>query len=317
MQSTGRTSAGIVIYHPEWDHLRQLVSKLAPDVRSVVIYANSAVPAAEERALAEVARPAGLAIVRPQDNLGLGAAYNALVDGARTGGDDFLLLFDQDSLPEAGSVRRLVDISRALASAGRRPAIVGPRPYGPDGRPMKIARRPADETPPGQRATRADFVISSGSLLDLAAAEAVGPFRADYFIDAIDLEWCFRANARGFSIWIADEVRMDHRLGRGVLRLPLGLRLADQPPRRLYTFVRNQLSMLRLGHVPTRHKVKTVAALPVRAAIYLVRNRFSAECRAALRNGVVDGLRDRLGPPDRAFRRLGAARRTRTPESKV
>ena len=147
------------------------------------------------------------------------------------------------------------------------------------------------------------FVISSGSLVDVERAASVGPFRADYFIDAIDLEWCFRANACGFSIWIANEVTMDHRLGRGVIRIPLiGLLLADQPPRRLYTYLRNQLAMMRLPHVPFRHKAKTLLSLPVRLPVYLARNGFSRESRAAIRNGLRDGWAGRLGPPDDAFR---------------
>ena len=154
-----------------------------------------------------------------------------------------------------------------------------------------------------EEATRVAFVISSGSLVDVEAAAAIGPFRADYFIDAIDLEWCFRAGARGFSIWVADRVRMDHRLGRGVIRLPvLGILLADQPPRRLYTYLRNQLAMLRLPHVPAAHKTRMLLSLPLRLPVYLVRNGFSREARAALLNGLRDGIAGRLGPPDGALR---------------
>ena len=299
-----RTSAGIVIYHPEEAQLRRLVGAVAPGLREVVVFANSDVSPETERGLAEAAAPTACRILRPGANVGLGAAYDAFLASARAAGDRFVLLLDQDSLPPKDAVPRLADLHARLAAAGERPAVVGPRPLDPQGQRMKTAARPAP-APAGLRdeARRVSFVISSGSLVDVAAAEAVGPFREDYFIDAIDLEWCFRAEARGFSIWVADRVHMDHRLGRGVIRLPvLGLLLADQPPRRLYTYLRNQLDMMRLPHVPRTHKAKILFSLPLRLPVYLLRNGFSRECRAAIRNGLRDGVGRRLGPPDGAFR---------------
>lgn len=318
MEAGRGTIAGIVVFHPDEGDLLRLVRSVAEDVDEVVIYANSAVAPAFEAALREGALPAPLAILSPDGNLGLGRAYDALLARAEARGAAHLFVLDQDSLPRPGTIPALAARFRAIESAGGRPAIVGPRPVDPTGQPMRIARRrPEAGARPIPGATRVEFVISSGSLVGVAAARTVGPFRADFFIDAIDLEWCFRANARGFSIWVAEDVRMDHRLGRGVIRVPGGLLLADQPPRRLYTFIRNQLSMLRLPHVPARHKAKTLLSLPARILVYLARNRFSRDTRAAIRNGLVDGARDRLGPPDGAFRpwrdgRSGRAKPTGT-----
>jgi rhamnosyltransferase len=59
--------------------------------------------------------------------------------------------------------------------------------------------------------------------------------------------------------------------------------------------------MLRLPHVPIRHKAKFLVSLPVRLAVHLVHHRFSRDCVTALANGLVDGVRNRLGPPDRAL----------------
>ena len=330
MTASPGTIAGIVVYHPDEAELARLVARVAPEVEAVVVFANSPLgEATEARLRAGCAAP--VSVIRPGRNVGLGDAYDAFVARAEAVRARFVLILDQDSLPDQGMVPRLAAVHDALRQADERPALVGPRPVGPDGLPLRIpvrkgAARSFDqggntfplhaEVPPGggprrthdggasleadlrsapqdeeggrlgsafpvASATRVEFAISSGSLVDVAAARAIGPFRSDFFIDAIDLEWCMRANHLGFSVWVADRVFMDHRLGRGVIAIP-GLRLADQPPRRLYTFVRNQLAMLRLPHVPRLHKLKTVASLPARLAIYLVRNRFSRDCRAAL-----------------------------------
>lgn len=298
-----RISAGIVVYHPDETQLTRLVGRVAPGLREVVIFANSDISTEFEQALGAAAAPIPCRIARPGGNVGLGVAYDAFLEGAREAGDRFVFLLDQDSLPPEGGVARLAALHERLTAAGERAAVIGPRPLDPDGRPMKIATsESAGPSPLRGEATRVAFVISSGSLVDVEAAQAIGPFREDYFIDAIDLEWCFRAGACGYSIWVADGIAMDHRLGQGVIRVPLvGLLLADQPPRRLYTYLRNQLDMLRLPHVPRGHKVKTLLSLPVRIPIYLIRNRFSRDVRAAIRNGLRDGISRRLGPPDRAL----------------
>jgi rhamnosyltransferase len=298
-----QTIAGIVIYHPDEANLLRLVGAVAPDVREIVIYANSAVSSQEEDRLRTAAEGTDLCVMRPDGNLGLGAAYNDLLDHATERDARFLLLLDQDSLPPPGAIPRLAARHARLAEAGEKPAIVGPRPTDWSGKPLRSPPRQGGGGDEAQ-ASRVQFVISSGSLVNCGAARAVGPFRADFFIDAIDVEWCMRANHRGYSIWIADDVLMAHELGRGLIRLPFGLLLTDQPPRRLYTFLRNQLAMLRLQHVPVGHKAKTLIALPLRIAAYLGHNRFSRETRAALWYGLLDGSRARLGSPEPVFRKL-------------
>lgn len=297
-----RSAAGIVIYHPDFSALAGLVASVAADAFVIGIYANSPVTPEQQRRLERVAGQAELVILRPGLNRGLGAAYNALQEMARAREAEFLLLLDQDSEPGCGMIPALVAVHRGLAAAGERAAVVGPSTVDPAGRAMRGAADSGDAAP-GQAvaAARVGFVISSGSLLRVDALHAIGGFRVDYFIDAIDIEWCMRAIAAGFSVWRAHEVVMAHCLGRGLIRLPLGVLLTDQPPRRLYTYLRNQLSMLRLAHVPRAHKLKFLLSLPLRAAAYLAHNRFSPDCVAALVNGVFDGVANRLGPPDRAL----------------
>lgn len=295
-----RCLAGIVIHHPRFATLQSLVASLANDVSTIAVYANSPISGVQQQALEEAAGGAELVIVRPGLNRGLGAAYNVFRHLARTRGSEFLLLLDQDSTPWPGTVGALAATYRRLAALGEKPAIVGPQPIDPEGDRMRLARSDARQDDGGDP-LRTSFVISSGSLIHCDALAAIGDFRSDYFIDAIDIEWCLRASAAGYSIWVDPAVPMPHRLGQGIIRLPLGLLLTSQPPRRLYTYVRNQLAMLRLRHVPARYKIKFLVSLPIRLAVHLAHHRFSADCMAALVNGLRDGVLGRMGPPDQAL----------------
>ena len=297
-------TAGIVIYHPDLAALERLIASVADEVATVMVFANSAISAEEAARLQRSAQAAEFLLLQPGGNLGLGAAYDAFVEAARSRDAEFLLLLDQDSQPTRHMISRLVARHRALAIAGERPILVGPQPVDDSGQPMKIpVLGPTRAVPASSDLVAVQFAISSGSLLRLEDAVSVGPFRADFFIDAIDVEWCMRASFLGYSVWIARDVLMPHCLGRGLIRLPAGLCLTDQPARRLYTYLRNQLAMLRLPHVPFGHKLKFLVSLPIRIAVYLQHGGFSGDSRRALANGLIDGVTNRLGPPDGAFRR--------------
>jgi rhamnosyltransferase len=297
MQQTIKIIAGVVAHRPDPEELKGLVERLAPDVDAILIYANSPLVGGLEAALRACAGARDLVFLGSGANDGLGVAYNAFLIQTESARADFLLLFDQDSMPPRGMARGLAELHSALIKAGERPAVIGPRFADANGNPMWPPPPVNYSRSDGLAAEPMDCIISSGSLIDIAASRTVGPFRGDFFIDAIDVEWCFRARRRGFSIWAAKAIVMDHQVGFGAIKTPFGRALVAHSPARIYTMARNQLAMMRLAHVPLIYKWKIVAKLPVRIAIYLLHGSFSKELRHAVWRGVVDGLSNRLGPP--------------------
>jgi len=289
-----RIYAGVVTFRPEWASLRDLVSALAETTECVFIFANSPLSTVQRDELLAIGG-ARIEIIQSRDNVGLGSAYNEILRRAGRYGGDAVLLVDQDSTLRPQVVRLLADLMVELAAAGQRVAAVGVQPIGarhtkPAFKDVRIFPRPGREGTTRFRA--ADFVISSGSLVSIAAYHVVGPFRDDFFIDAVDIEWCFRAWHRGFSCWVARDARMEHRLGRGSISLPLlGLKLSVQPPNRLYTYVRNQFRMLAMRHVPLRWKAKMVPYIGFQAIVYALTGRRRCYALTAIGRGAWDGLR--------------------------
>jgi rhamnosyltransferase len=292
-----RTVAGIVVYDPDRLAVERLVERLANDVDAILIYANSVIGEGFAAALQAKAGSTPFAILGDGNNVGLGAAYNAMVAEAERLAGDFLLIFDQDSVPPPAMAQKLSALHRSLREMGERPAAVGPRFVDARGVQMWPKLRERGAAPCGIAATKVECVISSGSLIDIAAARQIGPFREDFFIDGIDVEWGLRASGRGFSSWVARDVSMAHAIGVGVIKGPFGLVLPHHPPLRTYTLIRNQAAMLRMSHVPMRYKGKVILFLPLRMAIYLFHGRLAQPVRRAVWRGLVDGLSSRLGPP--------------------
>src|SRR5215212_7478925 len=288
-----RTVAGIVAFHPDSSGLLRLIAAVAAEVSRVIVFANSVLDPEMKSGMSGAAGQTPVTLISPGENVGLGKAYNRVVELARLEGAEFVLLFDQDSMPSEGMVRRLESLHDTLREQGERPAVVGPTPIKASGESFKVPHRRAHGSQAA--AISVDFAISSGSLISVAAVDQVGGFNEDFFIDAIDIEWCSRAWSTGWSVWLGDGITMTHRLGKGVIHLPFGLRMTDQPPERLYTYFRNQVAMLRMPYVSAAWKLRFIASLPARCFIYGVRYRFAAPVITAISRGIIDGLLNRLG----------------------
>lgn len=290
--------AGVAVFQPERALLLSLIQCLRDDGVEVLLHIDGpAGIAIEEGLLREIATLSGVTLLLSDANLGLGAALNRLAAEARQRDARRIILFDQDSSPTPGLVTQLGAVFSKLQSLGHRPAVLGPRPVSPEaveGASPRYGRQPGQEAVAGLLPVR--YVITSGSLVDLDAFAAVGPFRDDFWIDGIDTEWCFRAWSLGYSVWLAPDLAMPHRIGHGVLRFGR-LTFPRQSLMRMSTYFRNQAFALRLPHVPSRFKLRLLAYLPLQAAVYLAASTDRGRALRVLGRALVDGWAGRLGAP--------------------
>jgi GT2 family glycosyltransferase len=93
-----------------------------------------------------------------------------------------------------------------------------------------------------------DFLISSGSLISLAALADIGPFDEGLFIEHVDTDWALRAGAKGYRLYGV------HALGDAALSAsPLGLRRRRfflYKPERNYYLLRNSVALWRRHYTP-------------------------------------------------------------------
>lgn len=177
-------------------------------------------------------------------NTGLGAALNYGMRQAQQRGFRWAVLFDQDTKPTGDMTSCFADIL-ADHPAPDRIAIIGSR----------FRDRNREPTPP-ECAVRAGSgclwidkrrVITSGSLLSLAAFEALGPFREDLFIDSIDHEFCHRARLGGWSVLQTAETLLSHSVGQYRKHRLLGMNIwrSHHSAMRCYFMTRNRMLLAR------------------------------------------------------------------------
>ncbi|MFX1716096.1 glycosyltransferase family 2 protein [Paraburkholderia sp. A1RO-5L] len=205
-------------------------------------------------------------------NLGIATAINRGVEALIAQGCRCAILFDQDSEPSAHLLKMLPQVMQAELARGTKVALVGPGYE--DARLGGVApfvrfgvlslRRVA---PVGAQPLEVDFLITSGSCLNLDVWEQIGPMDDALFIDFVDLEWCVCAHAKGFSVLGVPDLRLAHSLGGEPVRV-FGRAYPGRGAIRRYYQFRNGVVLTKRGYVPWSWKTSELVKLPCRLVIY-------------------------------------------------
>ncbi|MCA8317460.1 glycosyltransferase family 2 protein [Burkholderia multivorans] len=260
--------AGIVIvfYRPDRDCVSR-ANRLASEWPCVVVdnteEASSADALGLDRRITYLANGA---------NLGVATALNQGISQLKATGCTCSLLFDQDSEPSAQLLTELPRTLAAERARNNRVAMVGPAYE--DARLGGVAPfvrfgclRLKRIEPTGEQPVEVDFLITSGSCLNLAVWSDIGPMDESLFIDFVDLEWCVRARSKGYLVLGAPALRLSHELGGEPVRI-FGRRYPGHNPVRHYYLFRNAVALLRRGYVPWSWKSTELVKMPIRLAIY-------------------------------------------------
>jgi rhamnosyltransferase len=226
------TCAVVVSYFPEGNFAERL--RLVQSQACQVIVVDNASPRSTTELLDKVREDFGIVLIRNDSNLGIARALNLGTAWARQQGYSWCLLFDQDTVPLAGM---LDDMSHAYDEypEKHRLAVVGSN-YQED--PDTHLSRREDRTWIERK-----IVITSGSLVSLAALETIGPFREEFFVDCVDFDFCLRAHSKGFAVLQTTQPGMVHPIGSPTSHRFLGVRwvVRNHRPFRWYYRIRNSI----------------------------------------------------------------------------
>lgn len=295
-----RTAAVIVTYEPEHETLSRLIHILAPQVRTIFIVDNASSNSASWQPHLPTE---GCKIIRLASNEGIAAALNRGFEHAATERDlEFCAIFDQDSAPSADMIDRLEAHHDRLAARGPI-AQIGPyffehnRNYYLPFIEFKFGFPRRKRDPGNGTWTTADYLISSGALISMAALKTIGKMDEGLFIDYVDIEWGLRARAAGYQSYGAFDVRMEHRIGEAALEIA-GVKLAIHKPLRRYYYYRNALLLCRRRYISAAWKVNEVIRLGIKFFIFSALSKRRAADFAMMTKGIRDGLRGKTGKFD-------------------
>ena len=224
--------AVVVTYHPDTGILQRL-QQVAPQVAHLVVVDNSG-DKATDWLPAHGELPAGTVVIPNPENLGVAAALNQGLAHATRLRCRWLLTLDQDSECRDD----LIEVLHAVAENARpTPIVIGGNYFDPQRRRYEVE---PDSRMDGcvDRKT----VITSGCLVDVDYAHAIGGFREDYFIDQVDHEFSLRVRGLGGRVVISRRPVMTHSVGdQAGAKVPLLGRLPGHTAARKYYIARNSI----------------------------------------------------------------------------
>ncbi|BCQ24041.1 glycosyltransferase family 2 protein [Caballeronia sp. NK8] len=285
-----------MFFHPDRACVER-ANRLAAATRCVVVDNTP-----ESSGAAALGLDPGITYIANRANVGIARAINQGVEALIRAGCSTAILFDQDSEPPATLITELPQQIARSEAAGERVALVGPAYDDPRLRGVApFVRfgwcRLDRVAPTGHTPLDVDFLISSGSCINLRFWRDIGPMEDALFIDFVDLEWCVRAKRKGFRVLGIPWIRMTHELGGEPVRV-FGRAYPMHGPLRHYYQFRNVIALIRRASMPMTWKSTEIVKLPVRMVIYCMwPTERARHLRMALR-GIRDGWLGRLGPYD-------------------
>ena len=228
--------AVIVTYHPSAAMLENLQNVLA-EVHGLVVVDNGS-GANELNGLRTASRDFCFHLIENGENLGIAEALNQGVRWAKDNGYPWVLLFDQDSTTRD----RFVDaMLKTWLSHPKREGIacIHPRYMHPELGYTAVAPR----APDGSLA----WCMTSGALMPTWIFDKIGWFASEFFIDWVDIEYCFRIRAAGYLIAESCEAILLHDPGHSAPSSVLGFCFwpSHHSPLRRYYMSRNRLVVFR------------------------------------------------------------------------
>lgn len=296
---TERVLAIVVTHNPQMAALKVSLRAVAEQVEAAVIVDNASDNLADIQALLGDIQDGSGAVLPQAENLGLGAAHNIGIRYAREHGYSHCLLLDQDSVPLTDMVQNLLTAS--LSKASQSLSAVGATYINADtgGESffvrfgwLKFRRHYCGERD-DDGCVEADFLISSGSLISLAAIDEVGEMDESLFIDHVDTEWFLRARAKGLRAWGVCDAVMQHGLGEQTHQINLRRQrnIPQHKPFRYYYIFRNSVALYKRGYASTMWKWNDIQRLCLIAAMFALFKAPRWANAKMMARGIVDGIR--------------------------
>jgi rhamnosyltransferase len=226
--------AVVVTYNPRPTFIDD-VEAISAQVGRVVVVDNGS-SGETEQYLQELEARTGCKVIRNRQNLGIALALNLGLQDAIGAGFDWICTFDQDSAVCEGFISQMLEVYRQAPHPGT-VALIAPT-YVDRETGVKVRLKRAAS---GEILT----TMTSGSMMPSSAIQELGFFDEELYMDAVDIEFCLRARAKGMLILQSPAVLL-HSLGQTAYYQMLGVRfgVTNHSAGRRYYMTRNRLRLL-------------------------------------------------------------------------
>ncbi len=290
-----------VTYNPEVDILVNQLTSLINQVDQIFVvdnFSRNIKEIKEKISSLTVENLCNIKLIPLEENVGLAKAQNIAIRQAKEEAFEYVILFDQDSVPTNNFVKNLYKGFTDLEKQGEKVAAVGPFYIDPKANefyPATVYVGPfIKRLMPENSPLDVTFIIASGSLISLKNINEIGLMKEDFFIDYIDVEWCLRAKQIGYKLYMLPNVTMIHSIGDKRINF-FGRSISVHTPLRRYYLIRNSFIISRLGYIPFGYKVRELCFNFFRFFIFIIVSEDKRKVWSFSLKGLVDGILGKTG----------------------
>lgn len=238
------TGCILVLYNPNFELLKKVISSVSSQVDYVFISDNSLNDNSDR-----FSDLANITYQHNAKNVGIASAQNNGIRFFEEKNYDFVFFLDQDSIPPKDMVAILHQQFQYLQSQDIKVGGVCARTVNRENNKKEIARVKKGEKIT-DTITEVTEIISSSSLIPVKNFEKIGHLEEGLFIDGVDHEWCWRAkNKEDFRFFIIENTLLSHKRGEGDKRF-LFFDITISSPDRVYYQYRNYIWLAQRKYVP-------------------------------------------------------------------
>ena len=289
------TVAIVVTYNPEMNDFNLFCNKLLKQFYNVIIVDNNSTNI--DLIYSKFSDNNSIKFIKNSTNCGLAIAQNQGIHYAIQNQVQSFCIFDQDSHIEDGYLEILINDYNKLIDGKKRIASIGPvivdqttcEDYpAPVYNGMFLSRKILKPN----EIQNCSYIIASGSLYETKTFQDVGMFNDRFFINYIDVEWCFRALALGYEIYMTSNCKLVQNVGLFRKKF-FGRSIPVHNPIRRYYATRNSILMIFLPHVSIGYKIREFFFNPLRLIFDCLVAGNSKQRISLFFKGYADGIKNK------------------------
>lgn len=198
----------IVTYNPSAE-LYNLIANIKSQVDKIIIVDNNSNQQVLS-ALIKYSEKENIILMLNKENYGIAKALNQGVVQAKKMNYDWVITFDQDSMPFQNIMEIISEVYFSYPEKQKIGAIG-----------VNFSGLKSDsyyQLPNNKMYCERDYLITSGCLISIKTCIEIGGFREDLFIDDVDLEYSLRLRKNGKVSLITREWGMVHKAGDPIIK---------------------------------------------------------------------------------------------------
>lgn len=197
-------SVGIILYFPTDENILQIKTLNALNI-PVYIYDNTDDLEITKKNESLFSSLETFHYFTNISNEGMSTALNRLCNIAIQNNHDYIITLDQDSIFEISEIQKFIFKIKDILSKEKNIGIFGPKIIYED--------KSNDTEVNNKEYEIVDFIITSGSAVNLKVFKEIRGFDEKYFIDRVDTDYCKRLLTNGYKIIRINDVILNQRLG--------------------------------------------------------------------------------------------------------